>query len=1057
MNTPIRWMARNHVAANLLMLVFVVGGLIMAASIKQEIFPEVSLDTIQVSVAYPGAGPEEIEDGILLQIEDVLTEVDGIRELRATAVEGMGMVNAVLRTGENPDIILQDVKSAVDRIITFPEDAERPVITKLLNRREVVSVVVYGELSDRSLRERAELIRDELLEFEQITQVDLGGVRPYEISIEISEENLRRHGLTLDQVAQRVRRASLDLPGGSVKTEGGEILLRTMERRYFGPGYADISVITRADGTRVRLGDIAEIRDDFRETDMIARFDDQPAAMVKVYRVGDQKPTEISEIVKKYVAEKSRALPPSVKLGIWNDTSELLKSRMDLLIKNALIGLVLVFLILGLFLEIRLALWVMLGIPISFLGAMFLMPSMDVSINMISLFAFIMALGIVVDDAIVVGENVFDHRQMGKPYLQAAMDGAVEVGRPVIFSVLTTITAFLPLVFVSGMMGKFIGVIPLVVISILVVSLIEVLFVLPAHLSLGGPREAPGGVIGSIDRTRRRFGRSLDGFIAGPYRRMLALCLKFRYATVAAAIACLLLCTGLVGGGYVRFLFMPVVDGDVVLVSLEMPPGTPVEITREIQERIVDEAYAVVAEFDEKRPGAPSILRNIYALVGGTMDQGGPNPGDTSSGAHLANIALFLQPSEERDLPATEVGQRWRQRVGEIPGVRNLTFKSNLVMLGANIDIQLAHQDFEVLQEASKRLKEQLATYPGVSDIADNYAPGKRELKLQLTPEAVTLGLTEEDLGRQVRAAFHGAEALRLQRGRNEVRVMVRYPEEQRRSLWDMEQMRIRTPSGGELPLERAAFVSEGRGYSQINRNDRKRVINVSADVDEKSANANQILADLQSGFLPQLRSDFPGLSFDLEGEEKERRDSVGSMRQGFMLALFGIYALLAIPFRSYSQPLLIMAAIPFGAVGAILGHLLMGYDLTILSLFGIVALSGVVVNASLLLVDRINRGRGDGVDLTQVVIEGSQRRFRPILLTSLTTFFGLTPMILETSMQAQFLIPMAISLGFGVLFATGITLLLLPSLYLVLEDIRGFFGLRAHHADHSAEFDHIP
>lgn len=1056
MNTPIRWMARNHVAANLLMLVFVVGGLIMADSIKQEIFPEVSLDTIQVSVAYPGAGPEEIEDGILLQIEDVLTEVDGIRELRVTAIEGMGMVNAVLRAGENPDIILQDVKSAVDRIITFPEDAERPVITKLLNRREVVSVVVYGDLSDRSLRERAELIRDELLEFEQITQVDLGGVRTYEISIEISEENLRRFELTLDQVAQRIRRASLDLPGGSVKTEGGEILLRTMERRYFGPGYADIIVITQADGTRVRLGDIAEIRDDFRETDMIARFDDQPAAMIKVYRVGDQKPTEISEIVKKYVAEKSRELPPSVRLGIWNDTSELLKSRMDLLIKNALIGLVLVFLILGLFLEIRLALWVMLGIPISFLGAMFLMPGMDVSINMISLFAFIMALGIVVDDAIVVGENVFDHRQMGKPYLQAAMDGAVEVGRPVIFSVLTTITAFMPLVFVSGMMGKFIGVIPLVVISILVVSLIEVLFVLPAHLSLGGPREAPGGVIGSIDRTRRRFGRALDRFIAGPYRRVLALCLEFRYATVAAAIVWLLLCVGLVGGGYVRFLFMPVVDGDVVLVSLEMPPGTPVEITREIQERIVEEAYATVAEFDEQRPGASSILRNIYALVGGNMDQGGPNPGDTSSGAHLANIALFLQPSEERGLPATEVGQRWRQRVGEVPGVRNLSFKSNLVMLGANIDIQLAHQDFDVLQAASARLKEQLASYPGVSDIADNYAPGKRELKLQLTPEALTLGLTEEDLGRQVRAAFHGAEALRLQRGRNEVRVMVRFPEEQRRSLWDMEQMRIRTPNGGELPLLRAAFISEGRGYSQINRNDRKRVINVSADVDEKRANANQILADLQSGFLLQLRSDFPGLSFDLEGEEKERRDSVGSMRQGFMLALFGIYALLAIPFRSYSQPLLIMAAIPFGAVGAILGHLLMGYDLTILSLFGIVALSGVVVNASLLLVDRINRGRGDGDDLTQVVIEGSQRRFRPILLTSLTTFFGLTPMILETSMQAQFLIPMAISLGFGVLFSTGITLLL-PSLYLVLEDIRGLFGLRAHHADHSAEFDHIP
>ncbi|WP_305041133.1 efflux RND transporter permease subunit [Geoalkalibacter sp.] len=1057
MNGPIRWMARNHVAANLLMLVFVVGGLIMAKSIKQEIFPEVSLDTIQVSVAYPGAGPEEIEDGILLQIEDVLTEVDGIRELRATAVEGLGMVNAVLRAGENADVILQDVKSAVDRIITFPEDAERPVIAKLLNRREVVSVVVYGELSSHALRERAELIRDELLEFAQITQVDLGGVRPYEISIEIGEENLRRYGLSLDQVAQRIRRASLDLPAGAVKTQGGEILLRTKERRYFGPGYADISLITLADGTRVRLGDIATIKDDFRETDEFARFDDQPAAMVKVYRVGDQKPTEISRIVKRYVAEKSRDLPPSVRLGIWNDTSELLQSRMDLLIKNAMIGLVLVFLILGLFLEIRLALWVMLGIPISFLGAMFLMPGMDVSINMISLFAFIMALGIVVDDAIVIGENIFDHRQMGKPYPQAAMDGAVEVGRPVIFSVLTTIVAFLPLVYVSGMMGKFIGVIPLVVISILAVSLIEVLFVLPAHLSLGGPRQAPGGLLGGIDRVRRRFGRALDAFIAGPYRRTLDLCLRFRYATLAAAVAVLLLSVGLVGGGFIRFLFMPAVDGDVVLVSLEMPPGTPVELTREAQEHIVAQAYATVAEFDEQRPEGFSILRNIYALVGATLDQGGPNPGDTSSGAHLANIALFLQPSEERGLPATHIAQRWRQLVGEIPGARNLSFKSNLVMLGANIDVQLAHQDFTVLQAAATRLKEALAAYPGVGDIADNYAPGKRELKLRLTPEALSLGLTEEDLGRQVRAAFHGAEALRLQRGRNEVRVMVRYPEEDRRSLWDFEQMRIRTPQGGELPLARAAFISEGRGYSQINRSDRKRVINVTADVDEKRANANQILADLQAGMLPQLRADFPGLSFDLEGEEKERRDSVGSMRQGFLLALFGIYALLAIPFRSYSQPLLIMTAIPFGVVGAILGHLLMGFDLTILSLFGIVALSGVVVNASLLLVDRINSGRREGSDLVTAVIEGSMRRFRPILLTSLTTFFGLAPMILETSVQAQFLIPMALSLGFGVLFSTGITLVLLPCLYLALEDLRGLVGLRPAHGDHRTELEPPP
>ncbi len=1052
MNGAIRWMATNHVAANLLMLVFIVGGLIMGASIKQEVFPEVSLDMIQVSVAYPGAGPEEIEDGILLQIEDVLTEVDGIREIRATASEGVGSVTAELRTGENPDLILQDVKSAVDRITTFPEDAEEPVINKMLNRREVISVVVYGDLPERSLRERAEQIRDELLEFDDITQVSLGGVRPYEISIEVDEENLRRYDLTLDQVAARIRRASLDLPAGTIKTEGGEILLRTKERKYFGPGYADIVVVSDPDGTQVRLADIARVKDTFRETDEFARFDGKSAAMVKVYRVGDQKPTQISETVRQFVAAKAGVLPPSVGIATWNDTSELLQSRMNLLIKNACIGLVLVFVVLGLFLEIRLALWVMLGIPISFLGAMLVMPAMDVSINMISLFAFIMALGIVVDDAIVVGENIFEHRQMGKPFLRAAIDGAQEVGQPVVFSILTTVTAFLPLVYVAGMMGKFIQVIPLVVISILLISLVESLFVLPAHLALGGPRPVTRGPLGWVDRNRRAFGKGLDRFIQGPYKRLLALGLRHRYATVAVSIACLLLCAGLVGGGFVKFLFMPKVDGDVILVDLEMPQGTPVAETSRIQNIIVDQAYRVVAAYDGERPGEDSILRNIYAVVGGTMDQGGPNPAEGSSGAHLANIAMFLQPSEERGIPASSIGNRWRKAVGEIPGVENLTFKSNLVMLGANIDVQLAHENFTVLEEASERLKSALAAYPGVEDISDNYAAGKRELKLTLTPEARTLTVTEEDLGRQVRAAFYGAEALRLQRGRNEVKVMVRYPENDRRSLWNFEDLRVRTPDGGELPLARAAVVEEGRGYSQIHRSDRKRVLNVTADVDEKGGNANEILADLQQTELRRLKADFPGLSYDLAGEEKERRESVGSMKQGFLLALFVIYALLAIPFRSYSQPLLIMAAIPFGVVGAILGHLIMGFDLTILSMFGIVALSGVVVNDSLLLIDRVNNNRREGTELLQAVIDGGTRRFRPILLTSLTTFFGLAPMILEKSMQAQFLIPMAISLGFGIMFATGITLLLIPSLYLVLEDVRSLFGLPTAHADHAAQ-----
>jgi multidrug efflux pump subunit AcrB len=1052
MKNAIRWMAVNHVAANLLMLVFIIGGLILAGSIKQEVFPEVSLDIIQVSVAYPGAGPEEIEDGIILQIEDVLTELDGIREIRATASEGVGTVSAELSSGENPDLLLQDVKSVVDRITTFPEEAEEPVITKLLNRREVISLVIYGDLSERSLRERAELLRDELLEYENITQVSFGGVRPYEISIEIPEENLRRYNLTLDEVAARVRRASLDLPAGSIKTEGGEILLRTKERRYFGPGYADIVILSDTDGTLVQLEDIAEVKDTFRETDEFARFNGQPAAMIKVYRVGDQKPTEISETVKAFVEEKQAQMPPSVHLATWNDTSEMFESRMNLLIKNAMIGLVLVSLILGLFLEIRLALWAMLGIPISFLGAMLFMPAMDISINMISLFAFIMALGVVVDDAIVVGENIYEHRKRDKPYLRAAIDGAQEVAQPVIFSILTTVTAFLPLVFVSGMMGKFINEIPLVVITILLISLVECLFVLPAHLGLGGPRPAEKGILGWIDRKRRAFGDSLDRFVNGPFKRFLILCLKGRQITLAAAIAILMLSVGLVGGGFVKFLFMPTVDSDVILVNLEMPQGTTVEHTTRVQDVIVSKGLEAVEEIEREHAGVSGVLRSIYAVVGGTMDQGGPNPAAGASGAHLSDIAMFLQPSEKRDIRAVEIGNRWREAVGEIPGIEQLTFKSNLVMLGANIDIQLAHQSLQILEEAAEKLKHDLSSYPGVADIADNYSEGKRELKLTLTPEARSLGVTEEDLGRQIRAAFYGAEALRLQRGRNEVKVMVRYPEEGRRSLQGLEDLRIRTPAGGEMPLHQAAFIEQGRGYSQIHRTDRKRVLNVSADVNENMGNSNEIMANLRATTLQQLQRDYPGLSYDLAGEEKERRESVGSIKTGFMLALMAIYALLAVAFRSYSQPLLIMAAIPFGMVGAILGHLIMGFDLTILSMFGIVALSGVVVNDSLLLIDRINSNRREGADLLQAVVDGATRRFRPILLTSLTTFFGLAPIILEKSMQAQFLIPMAISLGFGILFATGITLLLIPVLYLALEDVRRLFNLPEVHADHAAQ-----
>jgi len=1035
MKGPIKWMANNHVAANLLMMIFIMGGLIMASSIKQEVFPEMEFDMIRIGVAYPGAGPEEVEEGIILKIEENLSGITEIKQIKSTASESGGTVIAEILQGEDTDLVMQDIKAEIDRIITFPEEAEKPVITKLEARREVISAVIYGDASEKSLREQAELMRDELLAMPEITQVDLRGVRPYEISIEVNEQTLQRYGLTLGRIADRIRKASVDLPAGAVKSLGGEVLIRTKEKRYTGSGYADIAILENPDGTELKLGEIAVIKDSFRQTDEYAHFDGQPAAMVSVFRVGKQKPIDVAEAVKKYVEQKEASMPDSLKIATWYDFSEIYKSRMNLLLRNAVIGLVLIFLILGLFLRIRLSLWVMLGIPISFLGALLIMPSLGVSINMLSLFAFILALGIVVDDAIVVGENIYTHRGMGKNYIDASVDGATEVSIPVIFSILTTVAAFLPLMFVAGTMGKFIRVIPFVVVPILLVSLVESLLILPAHLSLKSTIGSSNGLISSVSRVREGFGTWLENFIAGPYKRFLTRCLNHRYTTLAVALAIILISIGIVKGGIIKTRFMPKVEGDIITVSIRMPDGSPVENTIVAQQYVLAKITEVINEFEKDLPEDRGVFRHSFSTVGSTI-QVGHAGGSSSSGSNLADVLIQLTQGEKRDITADEIGAKLRKELLDTPGADSVTINSSLVRFGANIDIRLAHEDFTVLSQAKERIKTSLAQYDGVGDISDNFSKGKRELKLKLKPEARTLGITETDLGRQVRGAFYGVEALRLQRGRNEVKVMVRYPEDDRRSIGDLEEMRIRNNSGIEIPFTQAAFVDEGRGFTQINRTDRKRVINITASVNSKVANAEEILAEFKETVLKELAADYPGLTYDLEGEAKERKESIGTMAIGFSMALFLIYTLLAVPFKSYLQPFIIMFSIPFGIVGAIFGHMIMGKDLSLLSMFGIVALTGVVVNDSLLLIDFVNQKRKRGVELFQAVIESAQRRFRPIILTSLTTSLGLTPIILEKSMQAQFLIPMAISLGFGILFATFITLLIVPSLYLILEDL---------------------
>ena len=1023
MKTAIRWMIANRVAANLLMLLFIIGGFAVSTQVKQEVFPNIAVDLIQISMVYSAAGPQEVEEGIVLKIEENLSSIEGIKEIHSQISEGLAIVNAELYPDENVDSLLQDIKNEVDKITSFPEGAEKPIIKRVLYKTEVLTLAVYGNIPEKSLRQYAEQTRDELLELNNITQVELQGIRPYEISIEIPEENLRQYHLTLDQVAAKIHKASLDLPGGALKTKGGDILIRTKERRYNSQGYGSITILAQKNGSEVKLADIAHIHDGFRQTDEMTMFDSQPAAMLQVYRTGNQTPKDISRTIKHFVQQKKAVLPANVKLSIWKDHSESLESRMGLLIKNGVLGLGLVWLVLSLFLNARLAWWVLLGIPISFFGVFLAMPLMNTSINMISLFAFIMALGIVVDDAIVVGENIFQHRAKGESFADAAEKGALEVASPVIFATLTSLAAFAPLLYVSGSIGNLVSTIPKIVIVILIVSLIECLFILPFHLSSAKKSKLPANLDHKLNEICHWFSTKLDDFIHGSYTTGLRFCLNNRALSTSIAISLLILTIGVVTGGIIKFHFMPKVQSDLINVSIEMPEGTPVKETRRVLDFIESQAKITVRHFDTEHAAKNSIVRHIYSTIG-------------KEGGNTAHISLFLVPSEKRSVTSSEVARYWRKRVGNLPEVETLTFNNNLLSMGANLNIRLSHNNYKVLEDAAGKVRVALAQYPGVEDIKLDLSRGRRELEITLRPDARTLGITEELLGRQLRAAFYGVEALRIQRGRNEVRVMVRYPENER-LLWNFENMRIRTPDGAEIPLLQAATVVESKSFNQIKRADRKRVTNIAASVDNSISNADEILADLQKGLLQELKAEHPGLIINLEGERKERDESLASMKTGFVLSLLVIYALLAIPLQSYSQPILIMAAIPFGVVGAIWGHFILGYDLAIMSFFGVVALAGVVVNDSLLLIDYANKQVKQNHTHIEAIIEACQRRFRPIVLTSLTTAVGLMPIVLENSIQAQFLIPMAISLSFGILFATVITLIIIPLFYMVLVSLQ--------------------
>ena len=1047
MKNIIRWFITNTVAANLLMIFIIIAGFFTLSRLRMEVFPDIAIPIINVSVIYPGSSPEDVEESICVKIEEQVQGINGIKKITSTSSEGYGSISVEVENGYNLDDVKDEVKSKVDGITSFPEGAEKPTIRSFEGQPEVITIAVHGEVDEESLLSIAESIREEVSDLPDITQTRLSK-KPREISIEVSEQTLQKYGLSFDYISNRIKASSMDVPGGAIETYDGEILIRSKGQAYTGEDFGFIPVLSMSDGSTLLLRDISNIKDGFQDVEYDIKFNSQPAYLIRVYRTGDQNALDIAENVHKYLKKKRRMMPPGVSLSSMKDESVILRGRIDLLVENAFLGLTLVLIVLALFLKPKLAGWVSLGIPISFMGGFWLLPIFDVSINMISLFTFILVLGIVVDDAIVVGENIHIFRKRGLNGPDAALEGAYQVAKPVIFAVLTTMVTFSPMILVEGALGKIWRIIPVVTIVVLIFSLIESLTILPAHLAhLKEDSDTKDNFLSKWwSDIQQVIHDGLQSFIKNRYTPILEWALKNRANTISIAISIFILSLGIVASGFLKFNFFPPLEADIVIATLEYPEGTPVSITKEGLDRIEQSAFKLKDSLEDLYP-EQEIFINMVSTAGDqpikTQSARGPGNLDANFfGSHLAECVIELAPGEERPLSTVEISKMWRDLTGPIPGVKQVEFESDLFSSGPPIEIKLSSISREDLKKVTLILKDKLQTYAGVFDIKDSFSAGKDEIKLTLRPEAQNYGITMSSLARQVRQAFYGEEVQRIQRGRDEIKVFLRYPKSERVSLNNLEQMNVRVGNNIEVPLGQVAQGELASGYSTITRTDRKRSINIVADVDLTKANANEILAKFEKEHISPLLQDYPSVNYSFEGEQREQRDTLGSLFKNFGLALFVVYILLAVPFKSYLQPLIIMSAIPFGFTGAVIGHLVMGMNLAVLSIIGIVALSGVVVNDSLVMVDFINRyKREDGKSNLEAALAAGPRRFRPILLTSVTTFVGLFPLLIEKSVQAKFLVPMAISLAFGVLFATLITLILVPTSYMVIEDIKEYFN----------------
>ena len=1051
-----KWSVEHRVAVNLIMVFIIVAGLYTVLNMKRELFPQFSLDMINIGVTYPGASPEEVEEGICIKLEEKLKSLEDVKTMYSTAFEGHGSVTLELAAGTQINEKLDEIRTLIDQIDSFPDQAEDPVINEIKNNDPAIYLAIYGDVDEKVLRDTAEKIRDDLVETDNISLANLIGIRNYEISVEVSEKNLRRFSLSFDQVAMAVKTGSLDLPGGKIKTKGGEFLVRAKGKLYTGEEFERIPVLTKEDGTTILLSDVATIIDGFEDTDVKARFNGKPAALVVVRRTDSQDIIAISKTVKDYIKTHKDYLPKGITLGYWFDMAEMVQGRIDLLLKNGLQGILLVFIVLALFLDLGLAFWVSSGIPISFMGAFLILNYFGASINMLSLFGFIMTLGILVDDAIIVGENVYTHYKMGKSAKTAVVDSIAQIGAPVVMAVTTTIVAFTPLMHIAGIMGKFIFIMPQAVICILAFSLVEAFVILPAHLdhALTPPKKnkvliyrlcffwlewLKKDILDSHGWVRDRIERGLTGFISSIYTPVLKYCVRNRYFTLAMGFGILIVSIGLLLGGHVPFVFFPKTDSNWIVSEIIYPLGTPFKATEKTIKQIEKGAFELNDFFRDRVWGGENLIVNNFSQVG-IIPRRDWKPG--VNGGHCGEAWIEIQSASKRpDIPATEVTAKWRELTGDILGSEQLTFSIIGSGPGGNpIEIQLKGKDLEQLEFAADELKQEIAKYPGTFDITDNFRPGKMEKRIHIKKGAKSLGITMADIATQIRQAYYGDEVLKIQRGKDDIKVMVRYSQKERESEASIDELRIRTRDGREIPLNQVADIEMRRGYSTIQRVERKRIITVISDINEDIANAREIVEDLKINYLDTLVNRFPGVTYDLEGQAKRTEESIESLKLGFSLAAMVIFLLLASQFRSYIQPVIIMTAIPFGLIGAIVGHYLMNLDITMISIFGIVALSGIVVNDSLILIDFINSEVRKGSKVFDSVIEAGQNRFRPVLLTSVTTVAGLFPLLLETSFQAQFLIPMAVSISFGLMAATVLTLVFVPSLYVVINDMVAIF-----------------